>query len=128
MKITHYLKQVLYFVLTIIIGLIIGYALINLKDLTKKSYVEGNYSEFYVGTKSQIVLYGTETCPYCKEARSYFQSKNIAFADYDVDTHEKGKKDYQKLEGEYVPIILIGNRKISGFDPDAIDDALKALK
>jgi glutaredoxin len=128
MKINYYLKQSVYFVVTIIIGLIIGYALINFKDLTKKSYVEGDYSEFYAGAKSQIILYGTATCPYCKEARSYFQSKNIAFTDYDVDTHEKGRKDYQKLEGEFVPIILIGHRKIPGFDPDAIDDALNALR
>lgn len=91
MKITYYLKQSFYFVSTIIIGLIIGCALINLKDLTKKSYVEGDYSEFYAGTKSQIILYGTTTCPYCKETRSYFQNKNIAIVDCDVDTQEWGK-------------------------------------
>lgn len=42
--------------------------------------------------------------------------------------HKKGKKDFQKLNAGFVPIILIGNRKISGFDPDEIDDALRALK
>ncbi len=128
MKIAHYLKQSLFFIVTIFFGFSVGYAMINLKELAKKSYVEGNYSEFYAGTKSQIILYGTATCPYCKEARSYFQNKNIPIVDYDVDMHVKGEKDFQKLGGEIVPIILIGNRKISGFDPDAIDDALRALK
>lgn len=128
MKTAHYFKQSLFFIVTIIFGFMIGYAVINIKDLTKKSYVEGNYSEFYDGTTSQIALYGTDTCPYCKEARSYFQSKNISIVDYDIDTHDKGQKDFQKLDGDIVPLILIGSRKISGFDPIAIDEALKALK
>jgi len=128
MKINYYLKQSLYFVVTIIVGLSIGNAIINIKELTKKSYMEGDYSEFYVGTKSQVILYGTTTCPFCKEARSYLKSKNISFVDYDVDLHEQGRKDFQKLNGEAVPLILIGDRKISGFNSQAIDDALGTIK
>ncbi|WP_189346249.1 glutaredoxin family protein [Undibacterium macrobrachii] len=127
MKINYYLKQSLYLVVTIIVGLSIGNAIINIKELTKKSYMEGDYSEFYVGTKSQVILYGTTTCPFCKEARSYLKSKNISFVDYDVDLHEQGRKDFQKLNGEVVPLILIGDRKISGFNSQAIDDALSQL-
>lgn len=128
MKINYYFKKSLYFVVTIIVGLGIGNAIINIKELTKKSYMEGDYSEFYVGTKSQVILYGTTTCPFCKEARSYFKSKNIPFVDYDVDLHEQGRKNFQKLNGEAVPLILIGDRKISGFNSQAIDDALGTIK
>ncbi|MFC0349917.1 glutaredoxin family protein [Undibacterium danionis] len=128
MKITHFFKQSLVFILTILFGFALGYAAINFKNLSQKSYVEGNYSEFYAGTKSQIILYGTAACPYCKEARNYFQNKNIFFIDYDVNTHEKGQKDFEKLDGDIVPLILIGKRKISGFNPNAIDDALNVLK
>lgn len=127
MKINYYLKQSLYLVVMIIVGLSIGNAIINIKELTKKSYMEGDYSEFYVGTKSQVILYGTTTCPFCKEARSYLKSKNISFVDYDVNLHEQGQKDFEKLNGEVVPLILIGDRKISGFDLQAIDDALSQL-
>ncbi|MBR7747078.1 glutaredoxin family protein [Undibacterium baiyunense] len=126
-KYTHFFKQSLAFILTVLLGLMIGYAAIHLKELAKSSYVEGDYSNFYVNAKSQVILYGTATCPFCKEARSYLKSKNISFADYDVNLHEQGQKDFEKLNGEVVPLILIGDRKISGFDLQAIDDALLQL-
>lgn len=127
MKLTHFLKQSLALILTVASGLAIGYAAIRVKEWTQKPYIEGDYSAYFAESKSQVVLYGTASCPYCKEARSYLHSKAIIFVDYDVDLHERGRNDFQKLRGQVVPLILIGNRQISGFDKNAIDDAIAQL-
>jgi hypothetical protein len=35
--------------------------------------------------------------------------------EYDVETSEKGRSGYKKLNGKGVPIILVGNKRMNGF-------------
>jgi glutaredoxin len=67
------------------------------------------------GKTNKIVMYSTSWCGYCKKARDYFNSHNIAFEEYDVENSNKGKRDYKKLGGSGVPIILLGNKRMNGF-------------
>jgi len=66
--------------------------------------------------KKQVVMYSASWCGVCKTARKYFQNNNIKFKEYDVDTSEKGKKDFKKLNGRGVPIILVGRQRLNGFN------------
>lgn len=63
----------------------------------------------------QIVMYSTQWCGACKKAKKYFRENNITFQEYDVETSEKGRRDYDALEGNGVPIILIGKKRMNGF-------------
>jgi glutaredoxin len=66
----------------------------------------------------EVVLYSTTWCGFCKKARKFFRSKGIAFKEYDVENSVKGRRDYAKLGGGGVPIILVGNRRLNGFSAD----------
>lgn len=66
------------------------------------------------GEKS-VVLYGTTWCGFCKRARRYFQAQGIAYKEYDVEKTAKGRRDYKKLNGHGVPIILVGDQRMNGF-------------
>lgn len=66
-------------------------------------------------TNTRVVMYSASWCSICKQAKTYFQQKHIPFKEYDVDTSQKGKKDFQKLGGEGVPVILVGNQRMNGF-------------
>lgn len=63
----------------------------------------------------QVVMYSTQRCGYCKQARRYFNKNGIAFNEYDVENTQKGKTDYRKLNGRGVPIILVGKQRMDGF-------------
>jgi glutaredoxin len=67
------------------------------------------------GKSNKLVMYSTAWCGYCKKARDYFNSNNIAFDEYDIENTNKGKRDYKKLGGSGVPIILMGNKRMNGF-------------
>ena len=69
----------------------------------------------------RVVMYSASWCGICKQAKSYFRSKSIAFTEYDIDTSAKGKKDFEKLGGKGVPIILVGNQRMNGFSPANFD-------
>jgi glutaredoxin len=68
--------------------------------------------------RREVVMYSTTWCGYCKKARKFFRSKGIRFKEYDVEKSHKGKKDYARLNGRGVPIILVGNQRMNGFDAD----------
>ena len=68
---------------------------------------------------SEVVMYSTTWCGYCKKARRYFKQKKIRFKEYDVEKSTKGKKDYKALRGKGVPIILVGDRRMNGFSVDS---------
>lgn len=68
-----------------------------------------------------VVLYSASWCKYCKKAASHFRKNNIAFEEYDVEKTNKGANDYKRLRGRGVPVILIGNQRMNGFNADQFD-------
>ena len=84
------------------------------------TYSSVSVSENTLKTKSsrkkKIIMYSTTWCGVCKRAKKYFQNNSIAFTEYDVEKSSKGKRDYQKLNARGVPVILIGKKRLNGFD------------
>ncbi|NVE01016.1 glutaredoxin family protein [Massilia sp. BJB1822] len=119
------LKTAAAYVVILAAGLGAGLAIAKLPAMFKKPYVEGNYAAYFPDTATKVVVYGTETCPFCIKTRAYLKEHNIAFADLYVDQSEKAKKEFAQLGGGGVPMILIGNRRIEGFNQAAVEDALK---
>lgn len=66
--------------------------------------------------RSSVVMYSAIWCGVCKRARQFFKANNIAFSEYDVETSAKGKNDFARLKGRGVPIILIGEKRMNGFN------------
>ncbi len=67
------------------------------------------------GERPTVIMYSTTWCGFCKKARRYFRANDIPFREYDVEKSSKGKRDYEKLGGRGVPIILVGDKRLNGF-------------
>jgi glutaredoxin len=65
-----------------------------------------------------VILYSAQWCGVCKRAQRYFNEKNIPFQEYDVEKSQRGRRDYKRLQGKGVPIILIGEQRMNGFSPE----------
>ena len=74
----------------------------------------------------EVRIYSTPTCPYCKMAKEYFQSKGIEYEEIDVSDPEKAKEMMQKSGQMGVPQIEINGKIIVGFNQAAIDEALQS--
>lgn len=73
-----------------------------------------------------VKVYSTPTCPYCKKAKAYFDSKNVEYKDVNVAQDENKKKEMIEKSGQQsVPVIDINGEIIVGFNRVAIDKALK---
>ena len=74
-----------------------------------------------LGTNNKIVMYSATWCGVCKKAKKYFNEKGIPFTEYDIEKSVKGRRDFKRLSGKGVPLILIGNKRMSGFNRSFFD-------
>ena len=73
----------------------------------------------------KITVYSTPTCPYCKRVKDYLTQKGIAFTDYNVaQDREKAKEMISKSKQMGVPVIVVGNDVIVGFNQAKLDTLL----
>ncbi len=69
----------------------------------------------------KVVIYTTDWCGVCRQAKGYFKRNRIPYREYDVEKSAKGRRDYKRLNGSGVPIILVGKQRMNGFSPDHFD-------
>lgn len=122
-----HIKTALTYLLILAAGLGTGFVVANAPKWLKKPYVEGNYAAYYPNAQTKVVVYGTQSCPYCAKTREFLRAKKIEFADLDVQHSPKAQKEFEQLGGSGVPVVLIGNRRIQGFNQDAFEAALKTV-
>ncbi|MBC3874129.1 glutaredoxin family protein [Undibacterium flavidum] len=116
------------YVLVMVAGLLIGYAIINLPRWLKSPYTEGDYAQYFPNPDIKVLVYGTQNCPFCIKTRDLLTTQRIQFEDFDIDKLDKARQEFLKLGGEGVPLIIIGNRRIEGFNQAQIEAAVAALK
>lgn len=68
-----------------------------------------------VPRKQKVVMYSTENCGYCKQARKYFRQSRIPFEEYDIDKNRQAEKRFRALGGRGTPLIVLGGRTLQGF-------------
>ena len=76
-------------------------------------------------TQPKVIIFTTPTCSFCNAAKRYFREKKIKFRDIDVSRDRRAAMDMQRRTGSTgVPVILINNRPIVGFDKPKINRLL----
>jgi len=69
-------------------------------------------------------MYTTPSCGYCHRAKAYFNQHGIRFSERDVTRSSQAQRQFKALNGRGVPLIIIGDQRIPGFNKAAIDRAL----
>ena len=71
-----------------------------------------------------VVLYTLSTCPWCKKAKAFLDSKRVEYTYVDYDLADEGVR--QRMQEEMVsrnarafPFAKIGDDYIVGYNPDA---------
>jgi len=74
----------------------------------------------------KVVIFTTPTCSFCNAAKRYLREKKVPFKEVDVSRDVAAFRDMQRRTGGNtgVPVILINNRPIIGFDKQQIDKLL----
>ncbi|MEQ1515267.1 MAG: glutaredoxin family protein [Usitatibacteraceae bacterium] len=72
-----------------------------------------------------VVFYSATWCGYCRAAREFFDRNGIAYTEHDMETSAVGIAGYQQLGGGGIPLIMIGDEKIRGFNSALLQEKLE---
>lgn len=92
------------------------------------AFVRGDFGDLYRETGKPVVMFSTSTCPHCRSARDLLAHERVDYHDFVIDESAGAERRFKTLHGEGVPLLFIGDRRITGFQESTIRDALAALK
>jgi glutaredoxin 3 len=98
------------------------------QDRRRKQMIESEWRERSERQARQgivVVMYSTSWCPSCVAARSYMDSKGIAYVDHDIDQSESARMTMRRLNPRgSVPTIDIDGTVLVGFGAGSLEGAL----
>lgn len=68
----------------------------------------------------KVVMLSAEWCGYCNRLRADLNRRNVPFAEFDVEKTSAGRGAWKELGGRGVPVTLVGDQVIRGYDPQRI--------
>jgi glutaredoxin 3 len=79
-----------------------------------------------ISTAPKIIVFSTPTCGWCRKLKSYLKENGFRFRDVDVSKDPKAAQDIVRKTGQMgVPVTLINNRPVLGFNKQEIDRLLR---
>jgi glutaredoxin 3 len=64
----------------------------------------------------KVVLYSTEPCGFCRQAKALLESRDIRFEEINLAKNPEGRANLAALTGQMTfPQVLVGERSIGGF-------------
>lgn len=74
----------------------------------------------------RIVMLAADWCGYCRKQRADFERANVRYVVLDVDTPE-GDRAMQALGTRGMPVTVIGQHVVQGYDTARLDEHLSPL-
>jgi len=73
-----------------------------------------------VAQDKKVDVFVTSWCPYCTKLEKFLKKKHIEYKRYDVERDAKGKRIFDEIGGEGIPVTRVGSAVVHGYDPDGI--------
>ena len=72
----------------------------------------------------KIEIYTSDTCSHCHAAKDYFDVKGLAYEEKNISTDKEAKKELISKGYTGVPIIIVDNESVEGFNKSKLDEML----
>ncbi len=75
--------------------------------------------------QSKVKVYSTPTCTYCQKTKAFLKENNVEYEEINVAEDEAAREEMIEKTGQMgVPVIMVGDTIIVGFDKEALKKAL----
>jgi glutaredoxin 3 len=75
--------------------------------------------------QKNVAIYTTPTCHFCQMSKELFKANGIEYTEYNVASDIEKRQEMIEKSGQMgVPVIVIGDEMIIGFDKKRLDEAL----
>lgn len=76
-----------------------------------------------------VVIYTTPTCGYCYMAKEFLSQRGVPFVEKDVSRNPVAAQEMVRRSGQRgVPVIVVGDRVIVGFNRPLLEEALGQMR
>jgi glutaredoxin len=75
-----------------------------------------------------IIMYTTDTCPYCAKAREWLDARKVPWRDCNVEHDDQCQADYQSRGAPGVPLFKVRGQWRLGLDPAWMLQTLKSTE
>lgn len=102
----------------------------ELAEAMKRRAGTGGFTTPPAAATSDVVLYSTSWCGYCRQTREYLKKKKVAFVERDVEKDEGAAEELSRkavaagVRPQGVPVLDVRGKLILGYSPQEIDAAL----
>ena len=111
--------------LGILLVVAIAAAVFRLLDATPAAALHVDDPRVATGD-DRVVMLAADWCGYCRKLRRDFDGARVAYRLLDVDTPE-GARAMQALGARAVPVTVIGQHVVRGYDTATLDQRLTPL-
>ncbi|WP_139491873.1 glutaredoxin family protein [Brevibacillus dissolubilis] len=77
---------------------------------------------------TKAIVYSSTTCNFCKQVKTYLEENNIPYEERNIDLNDQYGQELHDLGIMSVPLTVIGDKQILGFNPVRIKKAVAALE
>jgi glutaredoxin len=106
---------------------ILGLALLVIAEVAAAQAPALPYELARAARMAPVLLYTTARCDACDQGRALLRERGVPFTEYTVNTADDEKQLHQVSGGKSeLPLLLVGKRKITGFQAAAWQEALSS--
>ncbi len=77
---------------------------------------------------TNVEVFMTSWCGYCRKMIRFLNEKGIPYTAYDIEKDSAAARVYRELGVRGVPVVRVGSRVVSGYNPEAVMSYLKERK
>jgi glutaredoxin len=70
--------------------------------------------------QNAVAIFTTDSCTYCAAAKQYLAQKKVAYTEFNLDHSDKARQFFGMLGGRGVPLIIVGEQRLVGFDQQSL--------
>ncbi len=84
-----------------------------------------NYANTDNAYYREVTLLKTLFSPYSAKVKEFLQDNNVKFKEYDIEESDEGRALFEQYEGKYIPLVIINNRVVEGYNEFEMDRLLR---
>lgn len=73
----------------------------------------------------EVMLYSTTDCGYCRLVKKFMYDHRICYTEKVTDLDGQALVEYHQMKGLGVPLLIIGEQRLDGFNQEWMEEQLK---
>ncbi|PZE20679.1 glutaredoxin family protein [Paenibacillus xerothermodurans] len=80
-----------------------------------------------MASEANVIVYSSSNCHFCGQVKKFLNDQGVAFEERNIDLDEKYAEELWNTGMRSVPVTVIGDKKILGFNQTQLNKAIAEL-